>query len=312
LTLAEAVDLTRTGDLWLFRGHTPADRAIQVTTNSPVNHVGMAVVIEDLPPLMWHAELGRSLPDLWSGTHQRGVQLHDLASAVGVWSSRYGQRAWLRQLQVELTPQLEDAVLRTIARMDGTPFPSTARLAGRWLRGRVPTIRGDARAPGLETAYCAEVVAVTYEAMGLLPTGRRPNWYDPGRFWSGDELPLPGCPARRRDPGDRPVLTGRSSGGEQQAGGLHPALLAVAVDGDLERGRAGVAVQHGHPGVLRVVVRDAGQVPAVVGRVERGEGAAGHRRERRGLGGRRQQCAGSGGHGGDGGQSGNRPHAHSS
>jgi hypothetical protein len=42
----------------------------------------------------------------------------------------------------------------------------------------------------LEVAFCAEVVAVTYEAMGLLPTGRRINWYDPGRFWSGDELDL--------------------------------------------------------------------------------------------------------------------------
>ena len=44
----------------------------------------------------------------------------------------------------------------------------------------------------METAYCAEVVAVTYEAMGLLPAGRRPNWYDPGRFWSGDDLALEG------------------------------------------------------------------------------------------------------------------------
>ncbi len=28
------------------------------------------------------------------------------------------------------------------------------------------------------------------EAMGLLPPGRAPNWYDPGRFWSGDALDL--------------------------------------------------------------------------------------------------------------------------
>ena len=41
----------------------------------------------------------------------------------------------------------------------------------------------------LETAYCAEVVAVTYEDMGLL-RGHQPNWYDPGRFWSGDDLKL--------------------------------------------------------------------------------------------------------------------------
>jgi hypothetical protein len=190
ITLDEALELTRTGDVWLFRGRSAADRAIQMTTNSPVNHVGMSVVIDDLPPLMWHAELGRSLPDLWSGTHQRGVQLHDLREAVIIWGTKYGQRAWLRQLDRPVTREMEDAVLRTIARLDGTPFPSTTRLASRWVRGRVPAIRHGAREADLETAYCAEVMAVTYEAMGLLSGGRRANWYDPGRFWSGDDLEL--------------------------------------------------------------------------------------------------------------------------
>jgi hypothetical protein len=192
LTLDEAVSLTRTGDLWVFRGRSVPDRAIQTMTNSPINHVGMAIVVEDLPPMMWHAELGRSLPDLWSGTHQRGVQLHDLRDAVTVWANRYGQRAWLRQLEPEATPEMEDAALRAVARLDGTPFPSTARLAARWARGRVPQLRRRLGESTLESAYCAEIVAVTYEEMGLLPGGRRPNWYDPGRFWSGDSLDLVG------------------------------------------------------------------------------------------------------------------------
>ncbi|GIF78295.1 hypothetical protein Asi02nite_78130 [Asanoa siamensis] len=64
LTLDAAVDLTRTGDVWLFRGSSVPDRAIRLATNSPVNHVGMSVVIEDMPALMWHAELGRSLRDI--------------------------------------------------------------------------------------------------------------------------------------------------------------------------------------------------------------------------------------------------------
>ena len=190
ITLDEAIDLTRTGDVWLFRGHTVADRAIQMATNSPVNHVGMAVVIDDLPPLMWHAELGRSLPDLWSGNRHRGVQLHDLRDAVVVWATRYGQRAWVRQLDHPVPREVEDAVLRAIARMDGTPFPSAARLASRWLTGRMPAIRRGMPDADLETAYCAEVLAVTYQAMGLLTGGRRPNWYDAGRFWSGDDLAL--------------------------------------------------------------------------------------------------------------------------
>jgi hypothetical protein len=192
VTLAEALDVTRTGDLWLFRGRTLADRAIQVTTNSPINHVGMSVVIDDLPPLMWHAELGKSSPDLWAGTRHRGAQLHDLHHAVLVWTTKYGQRAWMRQLEPPATRDMENAVLRTIARLDGTPFPSAARLASRWVRGRVPVRRWGAQQASLETAYCAEVVAITYEAMQLLIDGRAPDWYDPGRFWSGDDLVLSG------------------------------------------------------------------------------------------------------------------------
>ena len=197
LTLDRACELARTGDVWLFRGRSGADRAIRGLTNAPVNHVGMAIVIDDLPPLMWHAELGRSLPDLWAGTHQRGVQLHDLRDAVLQWGHRYGQRGWLRQLAGPVDRAMEDAALRTVARLDGTPFPSTARLAGRWLRGRLPGLpwrRGTPETGAaeslLETAYCAEVVAVTFAEMGLLPAGQRPHSYDPGRFWSGDDLQL--------------------------------------------------------------------------------------------------------------------------
>jgi hypothetical protein len=230
LDLDSAVDLTRTGDVWLFRGRSTADRAIRTLTNAPVNHVGMSVVLDDLPPLMWHAELGKSLPDMWTGTHQRGVQLHDLRAAVLQWANRYGQRGWLRQLDNPVTRDMEDGLLRAIARLDGTPFPTTGRLAGRWLRGRVPRRlpdrlsarrrRADATADAadpvrLETAYCAEVVAVTYQMMGLLPADRRPNYYDPGRFWSGDSLDLAegfrlggeieiGIPPADPDAGDSP------------------------------------------------------------------------------------------------------------
>ncbi|USY23303.1 hypothetical protein NE857_15610 [Nocardiopsis exhalans] len=191
MSLDEAVNLTRTGDVWVFRGTSVPDRAIQLTTNSPVNHVGMSIVVDDLPPLMWHAELGRSLVDMWTGTHQRGVQLHDLRDAVLVWGRRYGQKGWLRQLDPLATRQMEDDALRIVARLNGTPFPSTAQLAGRWALGRMPFHR-KARERQLETAYCAEVMALTYEEMGLLARGKRPGYYDPGRFWSGDSLKLEG------------------------------------------------------------------------------------------------------------------------
>ena len=206
--LDEALDLTRTGDVWLFRGHTAADRAIQLTTNSPVNHVGMSVVLDDLPPLMWHAELGRSLPDLWSGDRHRGAQLHDLRAAVTVWASRYGQRAWLRQLEPPPGRAMEDALLRTVARLDGTPFPPAARIATGWLRGRLPPVRRGERDAALETAYCAEIVAVTYQAMGLLPAGASRTGMTPAGSGAGM---ISACPQEPGSAGKSPYRSPRRS-----------------------------------------------------------------------------------------------------
>ena len=189
----EAIEATRTGDLWLFRGGSVADRVIQTASNAPVNHVGMAVVLDDLPPLMWHAELGRSLRDHWTGHHHRGVQLHDLREAVTTWQVKYGQGAWVRQLTPEVGREQEDAVLRTIARLDGVSFPTTVGMAWRWLRGRDAHLSKRAvqeKAVRPEAVYCAEVVGVTLEEMGILDDDVPMNWYDPGRFWSGDTLSL--------------------------------------------------------------------------------------------------------------------------
>ena len=84
LALNDALAKASTNDIWLFRGRALADVAIRAVTNSPINHVGMGVALDDLPPLLWHAELGRSLPHVWTGERQRGGKLtrdDSLASA---------------------------------------------------------------------------------------------------------------------------------------------------------------------------------------------------------------------------------------
>ena len=187
MAFEEAAATTVSGDVWLFRGTSPADRAIRLFTNSPVNHVAMVLAIEDLPPLLWHAELGKSLPDVWTGTLQRGAQLHRLNEAVSTWVHTYGQRAWFRQIDIDVTPAMEDRALAVVSETSGRAFPRTGALAKRWLLGRIR------RSVPLEDLFCAEIVAVTYERMGLLDARRPPNWYDPGRFWSGDRLRLVGA-----------------------------------------------------------------------------------------------------------------------
>ena len=192
--LDEAVDTAATGDVWLFRGRSLADRAIQTVTNSPVNHVGMAVALDDLPPLLWHAELGKSLPDVWAGKRQRGVQLHLLRDAVTTWGERYGQRAWVRPLIGTVERSHEDRLMEMIDRFDGRAFPTTVGLARQWATGRVR------RSSSLETIYCAELVAATLQHMGLLP-GKRPG-----------ELVRPGPLLERRPDRARAAVRARGGG----------------------------------------------------------------------------------------------------
>jgi hypothetical protein len=66
----------------------------------------------------------------------------------------------------------------------GIPFLDT------YVRESTRRRRAEQRQGHFESAYCAETVAVTYEEMGLIETEKRTNWFDPGRFWSGDALPL--------------------------------------------------------------------------------------------------------------------------
>ena len=185
LALDDALATAATGDIWLFRGRALTDVAIRAVTNSPVNHVGMVVALDDLPPLLWHAELGRSLPDVWTGERQRGVQLHRLGEAVRTWNERYRQRAWVRQLEGAIERRHEDRLMEVIDHFDGRPFPTTPGLVRRWASARLR--RGSS---SLETIYCAELVATTYQHMRLLPSKRPASWYDPGRFWSGHHIEL--------------------------------------------------------------------------------------------------------------------------
>lgn len=184
VTFSAAADATTTGDIWLFRGSKLNDRFVHAATNSPVNHVAMAVAIEDLPPLLWHTEAKPSTDDVWTGTRHSGVQLQRLEEAVEVWQGRWKHQVFVRQLDPQIQRTHEDELLRVINEYSGRRFPNARGLARRWLSGRAR------RAASEDTIFCAELIAVTYQRLGLIESRRPANWFDPGRFWSGDRIQL--------------------------------------------------------------------------------------------------------------------------
>ena len=119
------------------------------------------------------------------------------------WNERYNQRAWVRQLIGAIERHHEDRLIEIIDRFDGRAFPTTLGLIRQWIRGRIR------RTSSLDTIYCAELIATTYQHMGLLPRDRPASWYDPGRFWSGDRLTLVPPFALAREIEVRGSTTGR-------------------------------------------------------------------------------------------------------
>jgi hypothetical protein len=91
----------------------------------------------------------------------------------------------MRPLEPPVERRHEDRLMEVIQRFDGRAFPTGVGLVRQWATGRVRR-----RESKLETIYCAELVAATYQHMGLLPGKRPASWYDPGRFWSGDRIDM--------------------------------------------------------------------------------------------------------------------------
>jgi hypothetical protein len=143
----------------------------------------MVGAIDDLPPLLWHAEIGRSLPDVGPANASAGCSCR-LEQAVTQCNERDGQRAWVRALRGTVEREHEDRLMKVIDGFDGRASPKSLGLVSGWIRGRF------ARSCSLETVSCAELVATTCGRWACFPSQRPARWYDSGRFWSGDRIEL--------------------------------------------------------------------------------------------------------------------------
>jgi hypothetical protein len=167
-----------TGDVLLFHGASRRSRIIETVTGSEFSHVGMIVRPQsDRPPLLWHTDPRAVTEDVVDDGEHAGAQLNDLAASLGVMTSpEYGDTPFVRQLIVEHEPEVNEEVLQTIATADKTSFPSLAKILEEWVRGHLHVATSEKRMD------CAELLALTYQRMGLLPTEPPPNAYTPRDF----------------------------------------------------------------------------------------------------------------------------------
>jgi len=167
-----------TGDVVLFHGASRRSQIIERATRSEFSHVGM--IVRGGPgktPLLWHTDPRPVAEDIEYVERHPGAQLNDFRTAMAIMTNpKYGDTPYVRQLIVERTAEFEERALRAIAALDGTTFPSLLRIMKEWILGRMRvTTKG-------KKMFCAEVLAATYQQMGLLPSEPPANSYAPRDF----------------------------------------------------------------------------------------------------------------------------------
>jgi len=183
IPLSEVMARCQTGDILLFQGHSKESREIEEVTDSQFSHVGMVLRDPSKPrPMIWQAgpdPVIKTEPDPEKGCIHGGAQCGWLDDALTLMnSSAYGDTPFWRPLGgVSRGDDWVKRSLQVVANVEETPFPPIWKM---FLEG----FEGDLHiATPTTTLFCAQLVALTYQELGLAPPDDPPaNWYSPHRF----------------------------------------------------------------------------------------------------------------------------------
>jgi hypothetical protein len=185
----------QTGDIVLFSGRGRASQGIKWLTLCPWSHVGMVL---RMPPgagpladtvLLWESTNFDNLKDVLEGVARRGVQLVLLSERVQVYPGEIA----VRPLSVQRDEAMFEALSALRMKLRNRPFEEKklellrAALDGPFERWR--------SSEDLSSLFCSELIAETYQALGLLPDhpdAKPSNEYTP-RDFAGDLALLRGA-----------------------------------------------------------------------------------------------------------------------
>lgn len=168
-----------TGDLVLFHGVSTESQIVEQVTGGPYSHATMVVVLPNGDKTLWQAA-GEALEvDPEKGVKHTGAQLGPLGDTVTLLYHHWNDQPHYRPVVWNRPSTLPGDVLAFVNQLEGRPFPGVATMLGNWLAGLNLDID---LAQG--SVFCSELVAMTYQALGLLPDDPVPNSYNPNDFSS--------------------------------------------------------------------------------------------------------------------------------
>jgi hypothetical protein len=193
VTYEELAPLLKTGDIVLFHGDSQFQEVIDALTGSPYNHMAMVVLSKDLggPPSMAPIMLWESTPyaiteDQELHRPKAGPTLVDLETRI---NQEVERGMFFRFVFRQLSRPLQDANIRPLKGAIQHAYPDTFP-TDKWffIKGIIGRIfNREVRQP---TFFCSELIAYTYQKMGLLSTQHPPDYYWPRDFSLKGHLPL--------------------------------------------------------------------------------------------------------------------------
>src|SRR5262245_52461 len=175
----ELLPLLDTGDIVLCAGKSRFSRAIRRATRGKWSHA--ALVLRPVPGgevYLWEGNATADMVDLDTGEMAPGPRRVVFLD----WLRKYNDETAVRRLLVGRTPAMLGALAAFREEMRGRPYERRRlELARSVLEGPLGTNRQE----DLSSVFCSELVAASYQRMGLLPARPPSNEYTPKDFSTG-------------------------------------------------------------------------------------------------------------------------------
>ncbi|GAU78761.1 hypothetical protein [Fusibacter sp. 3D3] len=183
----------KTGDLMLFHGEEPSSKLIEIIEWSYWSHVGMVIIPEDIgltgkePLILEATSSGDGIEDVINkAPKEGGVMLISLEERLNVdISNRYDTHFKVKYINRTLNVVELEQLKAFIYEAHDKKFPNDKELFKYYLEGR----HYNEPMPD-NMAFCSQLVAETFMALGLLSKRYVSNGYCPNDFNEDKDLPI--------------------------------------------------------------------------------------------------------------------------
>jgi len=176
-------DKLDTGDIVLFSGKGGISSGIKWFTISRWSHVGMVIKMADFDSIMlWESTTLKSVDDYDRGHPVRGVQLVSLSDRIKIYRGEIA----IRLLDVKRNAAMRAALYGFRQEVKFRPYE----------QNKLELIKSCYDGPfgeneeDLSSLFCSELIAESYQRMGLIPNSIPSNEFTPKDFSEDSTAPL--------------------------------------------------------------------------------------------------------------------------